>query len=192
LFLFSSLVLLSKLKISMETTRNKLPEKVEIFFKDLSDYLDTKLLYYGSVQRRDYFEGKSDIDVDIFTDNTDSIIIKLQHFLNISKNKFKKIVWRLNINNRVVYGNKIFYKSPSGDFQVEFSIYDEKYKKDILQEHLRKTVLPFYAIWMLTVLKILFYQMHFIDRKTFTYIKRKIMTLGIGLPDDDFVVLESS
>jgi hypothetical protein len=176
----------------METTRNKLPEKVEIFFKDLSDYLDTKLLYYGSVQRRDYFEGKSDIDVDIFTDNTDSIIIKLQHFLNISKNKFKKIVWRLNINNRVVYGNKIFYKSPSGDFQVEFSIYDEKYKKDILQEHLRKTVLPFYAIWMLTVLKILFYQMHFIDRKTFTYIKRKIMTLGIGLPDDDFVVLESS
>lgn len=175
----------------METTRNKLPEKVERFFKDLSEYLDTKPLYYGSVQRRDYFEGKSDIDVDIFTDNTNSIINKLQHYLNVSKDKFKKIIWRLNKNSRIVYGNKIFYKSPNKDFQVEFSIYDEKYKKDVLDEHLKKTVLPFYVVWMLTILKILFYQMHFIDRKTFAYIKRKILTLCIGLPDDDFIVLES-
>jgi tRNA nucleotidyltransferase (CCA-adding enzyme) len=99
---------LSNVKISMETTRNKLPEKVEVFFKDLSDYLDTKILYYGSVQRADYFEGMSDIDVDIFTDNTNSIMNKLQHFLNVSRNQFKKIVWRLNYNNQVVYGNKIF------------------------------------------------------------------------------------
>jgi len=175
----------------METTKNKLPEKVEKFFINLSEYLDTKILYYGSVQRPDYFEGMSDIDVDIFTDNTNSMINKLQHFLNVSKDKFKNIVWRLNYNNQVVYGHKVFYKSPSKDFQVEFSIYDEKYKKGVLKEHLRKTVLPFYAIWLLTILKFIYYQLNLLDKKSFTYLKKKIMTLGIGLPDDDFVVLES-
>lgn len=176
----------------METTMNKLPENVEVFFKELSEYLGKKLLYYGSVQRKDYFEGKSDIDVDIFTDNEDSTIVKLQYFLNLQKYKFKKVIWRLNYNNQVVYGHKVMYKSKSksNNFKVEFSIYDEKYKKGVLNEHLKKTVLPFYAIWLLTILKFIYYQLHFIDDNTFTYIKKKIMTLGIGLPDDDFIVLK--
>jgi hypothetical protein len=174
----------------METTRNKLPEKVELFFKELSEYLDKKLLYYGSVQRRDYFEGKSDIDVDIFTNNENSTITKMQHFLDVPKNNFKKIIWRLNHNNQVVYGHKIFYISPEKDFQVEFAIYNDKYKKGVLTEHLKKTVLPFYAIWFLTILKYFYYQLHLIDKNKFTYMKKIIMTYGIGLPHDDFVVLK--
>ena len=176
----------------METTNNKLPEKVERFFKELSEYLDTKLLYYGSVQRRDYFEGKSDIDVDIFTENPTSTVNKLQHFLNVPKKRFKNVIWRLNDNNKVVYGKKIYYRAPNDEFKVEFSIYDEKYKKDVLRQHLKKTVLPFYAIWMLTILKFLYYQLNFIDKKTFNYIKTWILTLAIGMPDEDFVVLESA
>jgi len=175
----------------METTNNKLPEKVETFFKELSEYLDTKLLYYGSVQRRDYFEGKSDIDVDIFTDNTTSIVNKLQYFLDVPKKRFKNVIWRLHDNNKVIYGKKIYYIAPNEEFKVEFSIYDEKYKKDVLRQHLKKTVLPFYAIWILTILKFFYYQMNFIDKKTFSYIKTWILTLAIGMPNEDFVVLES-
>jgi hypothetical protein len=33
--------------------------------------------------------------------------------------------------------------------------------------------------------------MNFIDKKTFNYIKKWILTLAIGMPDEDFVVLES-
>jgi hypothetical protein len=43
----------------METTKNKLPEKEQQFFNELSKYLDTSLYYYGSVQRNDYFPGKA-------------------------------------------------------------------------------------------------------------------------------------
>jgi len=75
----------------METTKNKLPDDINAFFSKLSKYLDTKLLFYGSVQRSDYFPGSSDIDVDIFTDNVDSTITKLQHFLNVKKSKFKRL-----------------------------------------------------------------------------------------------------
>ena len=78
----------------METTNNKLPDNVVLFFKELSEYLDTKILYFGSVQRGDYFPGKSDIDVDIFTDNEHSIMTKMQHFMNIDKK-----------NSKILYGD---------------------------------------------------------------------------------------
>jgi predicted nucleotidyltransferase len=173
----------------METTNNKLNENEEKFFKELSEYLNTKLFFYGSVQRKDYFPENSDIDIVIFTDNVNSIIIKLQHFLDLPKNKFKKTIWRLNHNNRVVYGTKVEYKEPNKNKRVEISIYDEKYKKDILKDHLKKIILPFYAIWMLQILKFLYYKMEFINQKTFSYIKRKIVS--IGSPGDDFIVLKS-
>ena len=52
----------------METTRNELSKNEKKFFEELSNYLETPILFFGSIQRSDYFPGKSDIDVDIFTD----------------------------------------------------------------------------------------------------------------------------
>ena len=84
----------------METTKNNLPPNVKDFFYNLSEYLDTKMLYFGSVQRSDYVPGKSDIDVDIFTDNENSVIAKMQHFLGVSKKEFKSIVWVIDYENQ--------------------------------------------------------------------------------------------
>ena len=50
----------------METTKNDLPKKVKKFFYELSDYLDTKLLYYGSIQRSDYVPGGRAVHARIF------------------------------------------------------------------------------------------------------------------------------
>lgn len=174
----------------METTRNRLPPNVIAFFDTLSTYLDTKLLYFGSVQRDDYFPGASDIDVDVFADNEDSIMRKMESFLHIDKHAFKSIVWRLT-NKRVVYGHKCMYKSPDGSFSAEFSIYNEKYKDDIIFEHTRKFVLPFYITWFLVILKLFYYNWGIIPKEVYTYLKKKCLTLGIGLPDDEFIVLES-
>jgi len=175
----------------METTNNKLPDNIVSFFKELSEYLDTKILYFGSVQRGDYFPGKSDIDVDIFTDNEHSIMTKMQHFMNIDKKKFKNFIWRLNHDNTMAHGHKVMYKNEEQNFNAEFSIYNEKYKQGILKEHLAKTILPFYATWMLIILKFFHYTIPLLEYKTFSYLKKKILTLGIGLPDDQFIVLDS-
>ena len=177
----------------METTKNKLPENVNIFFNNLSEILDKKLLFFGSIQRNDYFPGNSDIDVDIFTDNVYSTISKMQHYLHMDKKKFKKFVWRLNNKNKTLAdGYKVMYKSPDSSFSAEFSIYNEKFKQEILDEHLEKTILPFYASWMLIVLKFFYYKLNLIDKNTFSYFKKKIMSFMIGLPDDQFVVLDSN
>ena len=175
----------------METIKNKIPDTTKKFFDELSDYLNTKLLFFGSVQRSDYFPGESDIDVDIFTENENQTITKLQHFLHVDRKYFKKFVWRLNHNNTIAYGHKIFYKNKEKGIMVEFSIYNEKYKPAILKEHLMKTDLPFYASFLLIMLKFLYYNFKILDKNTFTYWKKKILSGGIGLPDDQFVVLET-
>ena len=53
-----------------------------------------------------------------------------------------------------------------------------------------KTELPFYASFLLIMLKFLYYNLKIVDKNTFTYWKKKILSVGIGLPDDQFVVLE--
>ena len=111
----------------METTNNKLTSEQMKFFKKLSNYLDTKLYFYGSIQRDDYFTNDSDLDVAIFTDNTSSMLSKINNYFNIKKCEFKKFVWKLNITKNVVSGQKYMYTEPENNFKVEFCIYDEKY-----------------------------------------------------------------
>ena len=173
----------------MEQTKYNLQPHIKDWFANLSDVLETKLLYFGSIQRGDYFPGKSDIDVDVFTDNIKRTMLKLQHFLQINPAKFKRFVWNLPTKN-VVYGHKVMYKDASGDFSVEFSIYDEKYRDHVIKEHMDKITLPFYIIWALIILKTLHYKLHLINKDVFRYCKKKLLSFFIGLPDDDFVVLD--
>jgi predicted nucleotidyltransferase len=69
----------------METTKNKLSPYATTFFNKLGNYLDTKLYFYGSIQRDDYFTNDSDLDVAIFTDNTSSMLSKMINYFNIKK-----------------------------------------------------------------------------------------------------------
>jgi predicted nucleotidyltransferase len=174
----------------METTKNKISEETIQFLNNLSNYLDTKFIYYGSVQRNDYLPQKSDIDVAIFTDNEYSIMSKMKTYLHISGRKFKKVIWRLHNKKRsIVYGYKIKYENPEKDLVVEFTIYNEKFKSDLVEEYQKKFTLPFYCSIMLYIIKILFYNLHIIPGKLYSYLKRKILSLSVGTPDDEFIIL---
>ena len=173
----------------METTKNEIPEYNKIFFEKLKNYLDMKIYFFGSVQRNDYFPKSSDIDVAIFTDNINNIILKLQSFLNVNQKDFKQFVWKLNYDNSLVKGYKILYKEPENELTVEFCIYDEKYKYPILEEHNGKRVLPFYATYALIFIKYLFYQFNIIPPEWYIYLKKLILHKMIFLKEDQFVVL---
>jgi predicted nucleotidyltransferase len=167
----------------METTKNIMPEYNNIFFDKLKNHLDTKIYFFGSVQRDDYFPTGSDIDLAIFTDNIKSTIFKLQSFLHKDYNDFKKVVWRLNNDNSLVKGYKIMYKEPEHNLAVEISVYDEKYKEYILQEHNGKRVLPFYVTYALIIIKYLFYSLNIMPKEWYIYFKQIILT------KDDYVTL---
>ena len=174
----------------METTHNKISPYAKKFFDRLSQYLDTKLYFYGSVQRGDYFPNSSDIDVDIFTDNESSTILQMQNFLKVPRTEFKRIVYRLHRTNELVTGYKIKYKSPRNNFEVEFSIYNERFKRHVLEEHRFKTVLPWYVAWLLYILKFVYYKLCILP--TSAYIDLKNLTLDNWVEGEasEFVVID--
>jgi len=175
----------------METTRNKLTQDEKNFFYKLSNYLDTKLYYFGSVQRGDYFPSSSDIDVDIFTNNENNTILKLMNFLNVEKSDFKRFVWKLDKNNhKLAYGYKLMYKNAEEKFCVEFSIHNEKYKDYILNEHNGKKDIPFYATILLIIIKFLFYTLNIIPPSWYIQSKSFILSTLIFKKQDHFVVID--
>jgi predicted nucleotidyltransferase len=157
----------------MESTRNKLTEKQQIFFDNLSNQLDTKIYFYGSIQRYDYLSKSSDIDICIFTNNEKQTIIQIQNFLNIEKNNFKKTVYK--INDKIIHGYKIKYQEPENYIFVEICIYNEKYKDIILNHHKNKINVPFYVSFILLINKFFYIYLGILPKKIFYKIKNFIM-----------------
>jgi len=137
----------------MNTIRETLPKSVKEFFYKLSEYLDTELYFYGSINRSDYIHNKSDIDTAIFTDNEESIINKLQHFLHVKRDAFDKVIWK--INGKTIYGYKIKCDKYI-DIKCEIAIYNNEYKE------------------ILFMLKTIHYTIPILSVKTYAYYKRII------------------
>jgi hypothetical protein len=175
-------------KTDMTKTKNKLPESTNNLFNNLSEYLQTQLYFYGSVQRSDYFPGHSDIDVDIFTHNEKSTVNTLSNYLQIDKKKFKKVVWK-NEKNRIIYGYKKYYENELLNIKIEFSIYNEKYKNDVLESHEYKTNLPLHIVILLYLLKIVYYKLDIIDSKIYKKYKHYILTDLINYKNHIFVAI---
>ena len=174
----------------METTKNKMPTNANYFFDKLSKYLDTKIYYYGSIQRIDFFPESSDIDADIFTDNESSTISKMQHFLHLPKYEFKKVVYKLHKTNKVVYGHKVKYKDSINKFKTEISIYNNNDKEDVLIEHNAKVDLPFYISFLLIMLKTFYYNFGILPKQIYIYFKNFIMDYMLEGEDVEFITTD--
>jgi hypothetical protein len=174
----------------METTKNEMPSYAKAFFYKLSKYLDNKIYFYGSVQRNDYFPKSSDIDTDLFTDNEQSTILKLQNFLGVKRYQFRRFVYKLHKTNKIVRGHKIKYVDKNNNFITEISIYNEKDKNDVLIEHNSKNVLPFYISFFLIILKTLYYNLGIISDANYSYFKKILMNYMIEGEDVEFVGID--
>lgn len=158
----------------METTKNKLSPQLTNFFKKMSDFLNTTIYYYGSIQRLDYFPNQSDIDVAIYSDNVYSTINMLQAFLHIKKEKINRIVCK--INNNVIYGYKLKYSNKMiSDVVVEIAIYDNKFKNIIQQDFIDAILIPTHILVLLYIVKFLHYRIHIIDESSYVYCKKYII-----------------
>ena len=173
----------------METTKNEMSEYAKNFFNKLSNYLGEKIYFYGSIQRNDYFHNSSDIDVDIFTENTSSTIIKIQNFLNLEKSDLKKIIFKPHHHDSIVKGYKIRYKDKEHNFKTDISIYDNIYKDVILHDHTRKFILPYYVSILLIILKFLYYRLSVIPKDIYKNIKDFLVDNCVDGTKDNFVIL---
>ena len=170
----------------MESIKSKLTQNEQIFFENISQYIDKELYFYGSIKRTDYIKGKSDIDIDIFTENENSTMQKLCNFLNLKKSDFKRIIYKTN--NLVIYGYKTKYKDGANRINVEISVYNEKYQSLVLYDHNNDIYLPFYITIALFIVKTLYYNLGIISEKSYKRCKQFLMN-----PNDEmrFILVDN-
>lgn len=171
----------------MNDVYNKLTENQQVFFDNLTRYIDKEIYFYGSIQRPDYVKGKSDIDIDIFTDNDSSTIHKLANFLDLKKTEFKNSLYK--INNQMVYGHKTKYEDLKKGIIVEISIYNNKYKNLVLYDHNNGIHLPFYITIALVIIKFFYYTLGIMPNKVYRRCKQFLMN-----PKDElkFILVDDS
>ena len=156
----------------MEYTKNKLSPEIKKFYKKLSEHIDEKIYFYGSIQRMDYFPENSDIDIHIFSENIHETINKLSHYLHINKKKdVQKIAVYLANTKNMIYGYKILYKCKKLNFNTEITVYNIKYKSATLQEDIAVINIPFLFGIVLYILKYLHYKLKILNKKQYQYYK---------------------
>ncbi len=170
----------------MDIVKDRLTQNESVFFDNLSLYIDREIYFYGSIQRPDYVKGKSDIDIDIFTDNESSTIQKLCSFLNLKKSEFRKAVYK--INNTMVYGFKSKYQDEVNNINIEISVYNDKYKTLVLYDHNNCRYLPLYVTISLFIIKFLYYTLGIMSDKVYRRCKQFLMNPGDELK---FIVVDS-
>lgn len=168
----------------METTKNKLSPEQQKFFRRLGNYLDTKIYYYGSVQRLDFFGKDSDIDVFIFSSNLDETKAKLLSFLGEKKEKAKNVIKKYKQN--VFKGFKISHTDKKTNVRAEITVYPENCKEPILKmQNKVKDNLPFFICWALYILKIMYYTLGILSTDSFKYCKTFVLKYNKDNDEED-------
>ena len=117
----------------MEDIKDRLGNYKYNFFNNLQNYIETELIFFGSIKRFDFFKNSSDIDIIIITDDVKSLLYKVQNFLNIKKTNIKKIYQQYSVNDNIVYGYKIKYDDKDSDMSFDLLIYDDKFRTDVMK-----------------------------------------------------------
>ena len=180
----------------METTYNNIPPKFHSLLFHIKNTLQTPIYFYGSIQRIDFLQEYSDIDIDIFTDNEQTTIYQLTHLLNLDKRDFNPVIYKLKSQTNTINGIKIKYKNPDKKIKMEISIYNSKFKQLVLDEHNSGSNIPFLNCLLLLLLKLLYYKFGVIQKDIYSYLKNRIIhfwdkklpvfvTIGFDKPDFD-------
>jgi predicted nucleotidyltransferase len=159
----------------MEDIKERLGEYKYNFFSNLQKYLDTELYFYGSIKRKDYFSNSSDIDITIITDNINSVLSKAQTYLNIKKSDIKKIYQKLhNSPKSIVKGYKIKYQNKDNNLEFDLLIYDEKYRKTVVENINEINNLPSYLVIIFIILKTIYYNLGLMSKEMYVYLKNAL------------------
>jgi hypothetical protein len=156
--------------------QKRLSENQKIFLNSLSNYIDDEIYLYGSIRRIDYIPDKSDLDIDLFTDNENSLIYKLCNLLHLKKNEFKKVVYK--IDNHIVYGYKTKYENKDTHLSIEISIYNRKDRGTIIRQHGKADKLPYVILCLLYIVKVCYYKLGILSNEVYSKMKNFLIHMS--------------
>ena len=150
---------------------NKLTPEQLIFFLKLNNILSGRLKFFGSIARKDYRIGKSDVDVQFFSENSQSDLLILSHFLQENSVDFiSRFVKFKPSPLYTISGFKYTIKNP---FKCDILVFDVNNEDTLTTQHKRAVVIPFIYLLLLRIIKLCL-KINLISQETFISLKRKI------------------
>ena len=178
----------------MDISQNNINEETQLFLDKLSNAIHEKLHFFGSVLTNDYYPNKSDIDIDIFSDNIATTKYNLYAFLNNHNNSkkdivFKKFVFVTN-KDKIINGIKTSYKNEENKIFLELNIFDTTIKENVLNERRYKQNFPFYVTVLYSIIKFCHYELNILSAPNYRSLKELCLNYLIGGKKIEFVNLE--
>jgi len=177
--------------IRARLTRNELniisalEDAFEIPAQPLNDDATTgnSIYYYGSVLRLDYFPGKSDVDVTIFTDDELTAQSTVCMILKISEDESDDMQRIVRVytpphqpNNKIIlYGYKVKYNDAKRQTHLEISIYNNVFKPYVIERMQNGQQLGMFWVLLSMVLKYFYYVIPLLSKNMFNSIKNGVI-----------------
>ena len=156
---------------------SKLTQEQYDYLVALEQFTNSKIHFFSSIERDDYFIGKSDIDVYFITPNVDDTLFKIKKFINNPNQKAYHAKWntKFTIDNlpQEYTFEGLCIKLDNRIIQLDINIYDEKYRQNLKLYHdsKHKTLSPF-LVCCLIMLKSLYYNINLISHSQMEKVKR--------------------
>jgi hypothetical protein len=133
------------------------------------------LYFFGSIIRSDFIKGKSDLDIEVFSDNINSTIYKVDHLLDYYyKNKDPRYIV-FKIKGTPISGYKYYFKN--SDIFFDFSVYKKESQEIILEQRNIEKNIPFALTIFLITIKYLYYYLNVISKQQYSFLKKKMWDL---------------
>lgn len=157
---------------------NKLTVIQQNFFKSFRKYIEQPLYFIGSIHRIDYFPGKSDLDIEVFTDNENSLLHKIITFLEIEE--FIPRILVFESHDKLISSYKITYNKKLSTDIIKFDllIYNIASKSCVIKDKLTDIRQPMIIVLILLIIKFLYYYTYLIDHSFYIWIKEQFMIIN--------------
>jgi predicted nucleotidyltransferase len=158
--------------MELEKIKEKLDKKTYDFFYNFREQLELPLYFFGSIARCDFIKGKSDLDIEVFSENIHSTKFKVDSLFHYYyQNKETKYIV-LKINGTPISGYKYSFKNMYISF--DFTIYKKECKEILLHQRNIESNIPFVLVSFLIIIKYLYYYLNIITNNQYSFIKKKI------------------
>jgi hypothetical protein len=158
--------------MELEEVKEKLTKPQYDFFLQLKEQIDLPLYFLGSITRSDYIKDKSDLDIEIFTDNINTPKIKIEYLFDYYQRKDKNSFIVFEINNVKISGYKYYFQDKQRGIRFDFTIYNLASKNTVLYHRNIEKNIPYLFSIFLFMIKFLYYHLHIISNTTYSNFKK--------------------
>jgi len=163
--------------MELNEIRGKLNKMNYEYFLELQEQLDLPLFFIGSIARSDFIQDKSDLDLEVFTDNMKSTKLKIESLFKYHQIKNENRFITFSINNIPISGYKYLFKIARTNTYFDLTIYKKSCQELLLHHRGIEINIPFIVSVFFFIIKFLHFHLNVIDKKKYSYIKKKFWSL---------------